>query len=201
VPTATRVRRAPDVAREEILDAAERRLVDGGPEAVRVQLVARDVGLTDAAVHYHFGSREGLLEALLRRAGRRLKGEIREATRSWDADTLDVGKLVAIMERIYGAGYARLSVWLQLAGWKPRGSGMLTELAERMHDVRQHGAGRRLPLEDTLFTVELLTLVVWADAFGGDAWRRSVGLPTDQATRKRFLDWFASLVEEHIACP
>ena len=50
-----RVRRQPDEARRLILEAAEKRLVEGGPEAVRVQLVAGDLGLTDAAVHHHFG--------------------------------------------------------------------------------------------------------------------------------------------------
>ena len=73
-----RRRRSAPEARQAILRAAEKRLVEGGPEAVRVQLVAADVGVTDAAVHHHFGSREGLLEALLRFSGRRLRDEVEE---------------------------------------------------------------------------------------------------------------------------
>jgi AcrR family transcriptional regulator len=61
-----RIRRSATASRLAILQAAEARLIAGGPDAVRVQPLARELGLTDAAVHYHFGSREKLLEALLR---------------------------------------------------------------------------------------------------------------------------------------
>ena len=50
-----RVRRSPEEARRAILEAAEKHLVEGGPEAVRVQVVARDLGLSDAAIYHHFG--------------------------------------------------------------------------------------------------------------------------------------------------
>ena len=59
--TAKRVRRSPEAARLAILEAAERRLIEGGPETVRVQHIAADLGVTDAAVHHHFGSREALI--------------------------------------------------------------------------------------------------------------------------------------------
>src|SRR5215467_2095443 len=72
----TRIRRPAERAREEILDAAERRLVADGPAALRVQAVAREVGVTDPAVHYHFGSRDGLLQAVCRRAARRLRDDV-----------------------------------------------------------------------------------------------------------------------------
>lgn len=79
VHSKTRVRRTVDEARRLILEAAERRLAAGGAEAVRVQSVAADVGVTDAAVHYHFGSRQGLLDAVVRSAGRRLRDGLQGA--------------------------------------------------------------------------------------------------------------------------
>ena len=56
-----RVRRSRDEAQHAILEAAEKRLREGGPEAVRVQHVAADLGITDAAIHHHFGSRQLLV--------------------------------------------------------------------------------------------------------------------------------------------
>ena len=50
---ATRQRRTPQAAKFAILDAAERRLHDEGPEGVRIQRIAADLGITDAAIHYH----------------------------------------------------------------------------------------------------------------------------------------------------
>ena len=205
VPSAvkSRVRRSPTVARKEILDAAERAFASGGTEAVRVQTVARDVGITDAAVHYHFGSREGLLEALLRRAGRRLKDELKVAVAKWDADRLDVRELVRLLDETYDVrGYARLSMWLIVSGFKSRGAGLFEELASVVHRARVERARRDgetpPPLRDTLFTVELLSLVMWAEALSGEAWRRSVGLRPDRATRTEFVDWFSELVAGHI---
>ena len=58
---ATRQRRTPQAAKFAILDAAERRLHDEGPEGVRIQRIAADLGITDAAIHYHFGTREALI--------------------------------------------------------------------------------------------------------------------------------------------
>ena len=63
-------RRSVDDARREILDAAESLLARGGPDAVRVQVVAGEVGVSDAAVHYHFHShhfhsRDGLQGAVV----------------------------------------------------------------------------------------------------------------------------------------
>jgi AcrR family transcriptional regulator len=51
--------------RAKMLDAAVGCLVDGGIEAVRIATVARLVGVSTAAVHYHFSTREELLTEAL----------------------------------------------------------------------------------------------------------------------------------------
>src|SRR5215471_15060903 len=96
-----RVRRTVEEAREAILAAAEHRLIASGPDAVRVQTVARDVGITDAAVHYHFGNREGLIDALLRRAGRRLRSELIALGEQWDTNESDMANLIELFEDCY----------------------------------------------------------------------------------------------------
>src|SRR2546430_384737 len=171
--TGPRTRRPPERAREEILDAAERHLVAGGPDAVRVQVIARDIGVTDAAVHYHFGSREGLLQALLRRAGRRLRDEIAEVIERWEPESLDIGELGELLRRLYSErGYARLTAWLRLAGWSPSGAGMLRPQAEELHRLRADAAldGQPPPdLDDTLFSLVLLNMVLWSETLIGEA--------------------------------
>src|SRR5258708_31702730 len=79
---APRPRLTPQAAKFAILDAAERRLHDEGPEGVRIQRIATDLGITDAAVHYHFGTREALMDALLRRIGRRLVDDIKRPSKA-----------------------------------------------------------------------------------------------------------------------
>jgi AcrR family transcriptional regulator len=197
------VRRTVAEARRLILEAAERRLAAGGPDAVRVQAVAADIGVTDAAVHYHYGSRQGLLDAVVRRAGRRLRDGLRAVVAGSDPDTLDIGALVdQLRSTLDTEGQARLTAWMTLAGWKPQGAGLLRPLAEDLHQQRWQAAkatGRVAPeIEDTLFAVELLGLVVWAEPLMGDAWRRSVGLNSDRSTANRFIRWFVALVQDHL---
>ena len=59
-----RRRRTAEVARREILDAAKLRLMEGGPDNVRLKLIGEDVGLSHSSILHHFGSRDGLMEAL-----------------------------------------------------------------------------------------------------------------------------------------
>src|SRR5215469_991121 len=51
--------------RSAILDAAEKRLINGGPDAIRLEKIAADVRVSHPAILHHFGSREGLVEAMV----------------------------------------------------------------------------------------------------------------------------------------
>ncbi|MEU6740863.1 TetR/AcrR family transcriptional regulator [Streptosporangium sandarakinum] len=51
--------------RARLLAAAERLFLDKGAEQVSVRAINAEAGLNPGAVHYHFGSREGLIAALL----------------------------------------------------------------------------------------------------------------------------------------
>jgi len=115
--TQRRIRRSRDEARQLILAAAEQILRESGPEAVNVRAVAALVGLTDAAVNHHFGTRDELLETLLRHAGRRLKDALDAAAEQWKETGASVRQLVDIMADLYADGtHAELALRLYLAG-------------------------------------------------------------------------------------
>lgn len=52
-------------AREDILNTAERLFAEHGIENVSLRTINAEAGYSAAALHYHFGSRDQLLEALL----------------------------------------------------------------------------------------------------------------------------------------
>src|SRR5512143_2582062 len=52
---------------ERILDAAERLFAERGIDAVSVRSVLAAAGVNVSLAHYHFGGRDGLIVALLRR--------------------------------------------------------------------------------------------------------------------------------------
>jgi AcrR family transcriptional regulator len=196
-----RRRRTADEARAEILAVAGRLLAQGGPDAVRLQAIADEMGVTHPALLRHFGTREELLHALLRHAGRRLRAALAEALPADGGGAPDLDAFAAELERIYrDEGYARLSIWLTLSGFQPQGSGMFRAAAEEAHRARVRRARGRAPeLEDTLFAVLLVNLAVWADALAGNAFRRAVELPGDRDTARRFRAWLVRLVAAHLA--
>jgi len=58
---------ATDTTRLRLLDEAERLFLDQGYERVSVRAINAAAGMNPAAVAYHFGSKEGLVIALLQR--------------------------------------------------------------------------------------------------------------------------------------
>lgn len=54
--------------RDKILDAAARLFADSDSSGASLRAIARAAGVNSALIHYHFGSREGLFEAVLLRA-------------------------------------------------------------------------------------------------------------------------------------
>lgn len=61
-----RSRELPADTRSRILDTAERLFAERGVDAVSVRAVLKEAGVNAALANYHFGSREGLIDELLR---------------------------------------------------------------------------------------------------------------------------------------
>jgi AcrR family transcriptional regulator len=60
--------KAPESGRDAIMDVAEQLFAERGLEAVSLRTVNGEAGYSVAALHYHFGTREGLVQALLTRS-------------------------------------------------------------------------------------------------------------------------------------
>ncbi|MGO4255655.1 TetR/AcrR family transcriptional regulator [Marmoricola sp. RAF53] len=65
--TATRHDASAADTETRLLDAAERLFAERGVGAVSLRAVMQEAGTNVAAIHYHFGSKEALLEAVVRR--------------------------------------------------------------------------------------------------------------------------------------
>jgi AcrR family transcriptional regulator len=198
-----RIRRTAAEARRQILEAAEALLVEGGPAAVQVRAVARRVGVTDAAVNHHVGTRDELLAALLRHGGRRLQDELEGVCERWAATGGGSHDLVDALADLYRQGYAELAAGLHLAGWRSEGSGWLDVVVDTLHDRRVTSA-RRLgvsppPRRDTRLTVAALNQAMLAEPLFGRAMRASAGIPnrsaaSDVAQRR----WWSRLLDRMV---
>jgi AcrR family transcriptional regulator len=103
--------------RARLLDAAEKLFLKRGASSVSVRMVNAAAGLNPGAVHYHFGSKPGLILALLEdRLGARLHMFDRLAQVE-AAPTVDIRDVVALaVEPILdlAAGTARERLWIEL---------------------------------------------------------------------------------------
>ena len=207
---AGRSRRTGDEARRAILAAAERRLVRGGPEAIRLQEIAADAGISHPAVLHHFGSREQLVAALVEHAMQGLQESLLaivenrppEADRSFDVRVERVARMAEETHEVLGArGYARVLAWLVLSGrhLPPLREEFFSRFARALHATRverRRAEGRARPaLEETLFGAAMAMVTLLGDALFGDLVRPAVGLPADPEVGRRFRRWMAEMVE------
>ncbi len=182
-----RRRRPAAEARRRILEAAEKHLVERGPEGVRVQSLARELGITDAAIHYHFGSREALLTALLEFGGRELRAALEAAVGPSLSEELDLPAFLSAATSIFrDRGYSRLALWLSASGWRSRGSGLFDDL---VGGIRAARPGRSL--EEARHLGATIALLLMAEPIFGEAARRSVSLPAGPEAGRRFERFLA----------
>jgi len=115
-----RVRRAPEAARDNILSAAEKLLVEEGPLALKLANVAAAAQVANANVLHHFGSIDGVHAALMDRMVQQLVADLLklgdEAAGKGHQTEAVVQALFDVFET---RGAARLAAWLELTGeWR-----------------------------------------------------------------------------------
>jgi AcrR family transcriptional regulator len=198
---AARRRRTAEEARREILEAAQKRLAAGGPEAVRLQDIAADVGISHPAILHHFESREGLLQAL---AARTLSDLNEELIRAIEHGQTEPGYVLdRVFETLSDAGHARLLAWRSLSGRSGEGADprrLFKELIDAVHRRVQEEAvrcGVAAPTyEESAFCMRLASLAMFGDAIIGRDLNESSGL--DEDSRRRFRQWLDRLLTERL---
>ena len=202
-PPPPRKRRTAEEARTAILDAAEQRLVASGPAGIRLQEVAADVGVSHPTVLHHFGSREGLMEAVVARALDSLHAGLLAAVKEPPKGPDQVAALLdSVFAALVEGGHARAFLWLALSGYaKTLEQLHVRSLAEAVHEVRRSNwskAKKRVPpFEDTYFTVLLPALALLAMSVVGREGRKGAGA-AEECSAPRFRAWLARIIHEHL---
>ena len=213
-----RRRRTAAVARREILDAAKKRLMEGGPDNVRLKLIGEDVGLSHSSILHHFGSRDGLMEALRSDAFSSLGKDLakRMAKPPIGDPTIDFFNKVA--ETLGNQGYGRLLAWQLMSGFEPENAqigktvlgpdgsgGLLGGLATQLQALRAERAARfEQPVpdeEETRMIVATFASTMLGEALAGHLMARSAGLGNEPEDRRRIREWFAKQAEAMVFAP
>ncbi len=98
-------------SREAILDAAERLMASGGFAATSITAIRVESGLPASSIYWHFGSKQGLLAAVMERGARRWFA----AVPTWDdVDVPEERKLDAMM-RVWAQALRQEPEFLRLS--------------------------------------------------------------------------------------
>jgi AcrR family transcriptional regulator len=79
------------------IEAGLQALASGGPDAVRVDLLAKALGVTRGGFYWHFGSREAFLDALLDAWEHRSTDEVLERVESHGGDARDKVRMAGML--------------------------------------------------------------------------------------------------------
>ena len=112
-----RIRRTPEEARTLALASARRLLLADGPDAITLQSVAADLGMSHTNLIHHFGSAAGLQSELMKQMVSELTATIESAVMRLRAGKGEMKDFVDIVFDAFDqGGAARLAAWMVLSG-------------------------------------------------------------------------------------
>ncbi len=194
----------PGEARERILEVASTMLRDTGPDALRLQEIARAVGVSHPAILHHFGSRAELVRAVFQRSMHALEADIARSLAFGDAEKDPAALVEACFRALTGRGHGRLLVWLALspadAGSEATLKLRIGEVSKLVHTVRAarlQEAGKRVPpLADTGRIVMLASFALLGDAICGSLMRAAMPTEENDPNGEAYRRWLATRLVE-----
>jgi AcrR family transcriptional regulator len=180
--------------REALLDAARALFAARDYRAVSLREIAAQAGVTPAMVHYYFGDKTGLFDALLDATFSRLLARMREALAEHGSG--DIGALLEILVGTIGAEpwIPRLMIREVLADDGPFRDRFIQRYASQVAAIvpglvaREQAAGElRADLDPRLAFASLVGMTVFPFA-ARPVLERVLGLEYDEDFRRRFVD-------------
>jgi AcrR family transcriptional regulator len=174
-----RVRRTPEEARTLALASARRLLLADGPDAITLQAVATDLGMSHTNLIHHFGSAAGLQSELMRQMVSELTTTIESAVMRLRAGKGEVKDFVDIVFDAFDqGGAARLAAWMTLTGesmhLEPIGEVVRDHIDSVERGAESEGSGAGVHERVTSATL-FVTVAALGDAIIGNQLRKMVG--------------------------
>lgn len=195
-----RIRRSPADARQLILEAAEADMAAGGPAGLRLQEVAKAAGVSHPTILHHFGSREGLIQALNLKTVEHLRSVLLNVMSAAPSSSEDA---IAPLFAAYRGGLAQRMVWLMQSGavaMGPAGLPTLDEMVLALQALREKmaGPGVHIDIADTRAIIHLTTIAAFGDAILGKRLRRAQSAEDEIAERTKFETWFGEMLNVYM---
>ncbi|RBP53464.1 TetR/AcrR family transcriptional regulator [Arenicella xantha] len=192
---ARKTHESPQAAKTAILDAAEAIMVEVGPAGLRISAVAKKAGMAHPNIIHHFGSREGLIDAVAHRVGQRATERITNAIdKALSAPPQDrVAAITQILETVYPGDEGRAAVWLYLGGASSSLKPNMQRIVELSHRFRQTIDADVQPA-NTKRLVMLITLALVGEVVSGHTIKEALGFDNTEGDRAHFKQWLAEIL-------
>jgi len=167
-------------------------MIENGIASVQVRAVARAAGMTDAGINHHFGTLDGLLEALLTEGAQKVRRAVDQVVNDWVKSGPNVSELIKAISGLYREGYAALAVHLHKSGWQERGTALLEPVVEPLLSINANPDTNEKDIR-----IALASLHLWLalDPLYGGEFRRSAGLHSE-ADRDQQLKWWTRILAD-----
>ena len=186
---APRRRLSPAASRDAAIEAARALLIESGPQGVTLKVVAARIGRTHANLLHHFGSAEGLQQALIARMAADITGTIRDAVlraraqRHGPREVVDLVFDAFASDATRGGGAGALASWMILSGNEDALDPVLTAIHDLVDDLAEGHAAEQRPLREETLQLVLMAL---GDALLGGVMARALDLPRETARELAF---------------
>ena len=180
-------------ARQAILDAAEQVVVQVGPAGLRISAVAKKAGMAHPNIIHHFGSRQGLLNALAERvsnrATERITTAISQALISAPENLLDA--MTHVLDTAYQGDEGKVAVWMHLSGTESSLKDNMQQIVALAHELRK-SIDEQVDISNTHRLVMLVTLALVGEVVSGKAIKEALGFNDNH--RAQFHQWLAQIL-------
>jgi AcrR family transcriptional regulator len=187
--------KSPEHAREAILDAAQKTVFEVGPAGLRISAVAKQADMAHPNIIHHFGSRQGLLNALAKRVAERATDRITVAiSKAVQAASEDrVLAMTHVLDTAYPGAEGKVAVWMHLSGAETSIKENMQRIVKLSHQLRTKIDGD-VNLENTNRLVMLVTLALVGEVISGAGIKDALGYGTEQGNRAHFRQWLAEIL-------
>jgi len=198
-----RRRRAPEEAKRELLDAAERLFTEFQPDRVGLKEVAREAGVSHALITHYFGTYGGLIEATLERRLRALREVTLERLRVAGALSRPDELIALLFQAFEDPVHLRLMRWL-LASERPAAVHAFGLQENGLQIVANQVAAALdpTPSRELIGKVELALLTAVSAAYGyalgKHALAGALGRAASAALDAQVQQTMAAMVRSHI---
>lgn len=193
-----RIRLTSEQAREKILIAAEQCLVEHGVAGLKITTIAETAQIVHSSILHHFGSAEGLKQALGKRLTLQLLDEVKNSLSHADSEDTVYKMIGRMFDALGASGHANLLAWLVVQG--PKTENLLArvqqtygdhylEVAERVQKALEHIRQSPVTLLEAKFVIYHVLITTCGQSMFGEPLRSSLGIENH---KDEFLRWFAN---------